>query len=255
MNNISKSQKKTALVTGASRGIGKSIAEALINNGFFVYATYNSTDISDMEKKHKDSLEFIKVDFKSTQDLQKFIKNIQKHNFDLVINNAGMFEQEVFDKYDHDIWYNTFQVNLHTAFEICINLIENIKEDGSIINIASTDGYQGSFGSMAYAASKAALLNLTKSLANNYGALGVRVNSISPGWINTSMATDASYEAASLSPLGRNGKPEEISDVVLWLASDAARFVTGSDIKVDGGYTNVDYIMKKEAEDIKNQEQ
>lgn len=240
--------QKVALVTGASRGIGKAITEALVSSGYFVLGTYNRSSVSQLKKRYPKSIKFLKVDFKSKSQLTSFIKKINEYNFDLVVNNAGMFEGENFEHYDRNIWYDTFQVNLNAVFEICLSLQDNINSGGCIINMASTDGYQGSFASMAYSASKAALLNFTKSLANNYGPMGVRVNSISPGWINTSMATDASYEAASLSPLGRNGRPEEVASSVLWLCSESAKFVTGADIRIDGGYTNVDYIMRKESE-------
>ena len=123
-------------------------------------------------------------------------------------------------------------------------------QNGSIVNIASTDGLTGSYSSMSYSASKAALINLTKSLAINYGKYQVRVNSISPGWINTGMSTESSYEATKLAPLGRNGKPQEIADLVSYLISPKASFITGSNIVIDGGYSCVDYIMKKEADEF-----
>ena len=100
---------------------------------------------------------------------------------------------------------------------------------------------------MAYSASKAALSNLTKSLANNFAVKGIRVNAICPGWINTGMSTPASYKATHLTPLARNGQPIEIANVVSFLLSDKASFVTGSNLFADGGYTNVDCIMLEEA--------
>ncbi len=95
-------------------------------------------------------------------------------------------------------------------FYLLVRLVEQMNEGGSIVNIASTDGLTGSYSSMSYSASKAALINLTKSLAINYGKYQVRVNSISPGWINTGMSTESSYEATKLAPLGRNGKPKKL---------------------------------------------
>jgi NAD(P)-dependent dehydrogenase (short-subunit alcohol dehydrogenase family) len=139
------------------------------------------------------------------------------------------------------------QVNLNSVLVLSLGLKDELTTSGSIINITSTDGNTGSFASMSYAASKAALSNLTKSLANNLGASGIRVNAVAPGWINTGMATEASYEAVTLAPLGRNGKPEEVAELVYFLSSKKASFINGAIIPIDGGYTNVDYIMKKEA--------
>jgi NAD(P)-dependent dehydrogenase (short-subunit alcohol dehydrogenase family) len=163
---------------------------------------------------------------------------------------------ENFKKFDYKIWTKTLNINLNAILLTSVRLINQMEEGGSIVNIASTDGMTGSYSSMSYSASKAALINLTQSLALNYGKYKVRVNSISPGWINTEMATESSLEAADLAPLGRNGKPSEIANVVSFLISSKASFITGSNIIVDGGYGCVDYIMRKETqesfEDLEN---
>ena len=121
---------------------------------------------------------------------------------------------------------------------ICLGLKDNLSKNGAIVNIASTDGMTGSFGGMAYSASKAALINLTKSLGNNFGPKGIRVNAIAPGWINTDMDTEVVEDAPDLTPLGRNGKPEEIAYTALFLASNEASYITGAVLVVDGGMTS-----------------
>lgn len=242
-------KNRIAFVSGASRGIGKAIMEKLIAQGYYVIGTYNSSikESRELLIKHKGLLKFYKVDFAKKRELSSLIEKLKIYKFDLIVNNAGIFEVENFKNYDLNIWNKTFQINLNTVFEICMGLQENINSKGSIINIASTDGNTGSFGGMAYSASKAALINLSKSLANNYGLEGIRVNCISPGWINTAMATQASYEATKLTPLKRNGLPEEIASLVYFLSTSEASFINGANFVIDGGYTNVDYIMKKEA--------
>lgn len=242
---------KTALVTGASRGIGRAICEKLASEGYKVYATYNTSvkEAKELKAKYR-NVAIVQVDFAQRNQVMRFVEQLKSVSFDGIVNNAGMIDFENFDDFDYDIWDRTFEVNVRTPLLICQSLRDNINPGGAIVNIASTDGLTGSFSSMSYAASKAALINLTKSLGNNFGARGVRVTAIAPGWINTGMSTEASYEAATLTPLARNGKPEEIAEFVNFLLSERASFITGATVIIDGGYTNVDYIMKKEADSI-----
>lgn len=243
---------KNALVTGSSRGIGKAICEKLVEDGFFVYGTYNSSEEEALQiEKELKNVKFFKVDFSKRNETLEFLEKLNDIKFQAIVNNAGMFAEEDFENFDLDAWDAVLEVNLNTPLIISTKLQNSIVEGGAIVNISSTDGFTGSFGSMAYSASKAALSNLTKSLANNFAKRNVRVNAICPGWINTGMSTDASYKATHLTPIGRNGKPSEVANVVAFLISNNASFVTGANIFVDGGYTNVDSIMKEEAGLIK----
>lgn len=241
--------KKTALVTGISRGIGRAVAKKLAREGYFVHGTYNTgkKEAEELKREIK-NIKIYQVDFRERKQTQQLLKELTKVKFDALVNNAGVFQLEDFDNYDFEIWDSTFEINLDAILIICLGLKDSVKKRGAIVNIASTDGTTGSFGGMAYSASKAALINLTKSLGNNFGPRGVRVNAIAPGWVNTDMDTEVVGEAPDLTPLGRNAKPEEIANVVSFLLSDKASFANGATFVIDGGYINVDPIMKKEAE-------
>ena len=247
---------KTALVTGISKGIGKAICKKLVTEGYFVHGTYNSSQ--DEAIKLQEELKNVKlyqVDFSLRQNTLDFLSELKNSSikFDAIVNNAGMIEFENFEDFDMDIWDRTLEVNLNTILLVSTKLKDQINKGGAIVNISSTDGLIGTFASMSYAASKAALINLTKSLGNNFGKYGIRVNAISPGWIDTAMSdqdgfTEKLDETTFLNPLGRNGMPSEIAEVTYFLLSSNSSYINGANIVVDGGYTNVDYIMKKEAD-------
>lgn len=240
---------KTALITGITKNIGREIAKSLISDGYFVHGTYKSDDKeAEYLKSELKNIEIYKVDFSERKQTIDLIAKLKDIKFDAIINNAGIIEFEQFDKLDIQSWDKVMEVNLNAPFIISHGLRNNINSGGVIINIASTDGLTGAFVSMSYSASKAALINLTKSMGNVFGKKGIRVIAVAPGWVGSGMDSPAIAEAMANNPLGRNANPEEIASVVSFLVSEKASFINGQTIIVDGGYTNVDSILKKEAE-------
>jgi NAD(P)-dependent dehydrogenase (short-subunit alcohol dehydrogenase family) len=236
----------TVLVTGGARGIGRSIAEHLAGNGWKVVATYNTGVDEAKELKHTHGVDIRQLDLADRSRSLDFARQIRdEYSFDALVNNAGILEKQSFEEFTFDAWDRTFELNVTSPLLLAREIGLQMSAGGSIVNIASTDAGIGSFRSIAYSASKAALLSVTRSLANVLGPRGIRVNAVTPGWVDSGILTDP-YEAASLTPLGRNGSPDDIAKVVAFLLSTDASFITGASIVADGGYTGVDYFMKKE---------
>jgi 3-oxoacyl-[acyl-carrier protein] reductase len=238
--------ERTVLVTGGARGIGRAIAERLAESGWHVIATYLTGLDEAKELARTHDVQIRQIDLTDRAKTVDFSQRIcEEFPLAALVNNAGILEKEPFEEMTLEAWDKTMAVNVTAPLILAQAIGPRMSAGGSIVNIASTDAYVGSFQGIAYSASKAALLSVTRSLANVLGPRGVRVNAVTPGWIDSGILTE-SYEAANLTPLGRNGSPEDIAKVVAFLLSSEAAFITGASIVADGGYTGVDYFMKKE---------
>ena len=249
--------KRIALVTGVSRtnGIGFAICKKLLSEDYFVHAVYNTENHceEEFEKTNPKQYKMHKSDFTDKKQLTSLIKQLKCESFNLIVNNAGAFpEDEDYNEYNMEIWDTVFDVNVRAPFAISVGLKNSMKTNGVIINIASTDGFKGSFSSMSYASSKAALINATKSLAINFGydEKHIRVLAVAPGWVKTdvNMIPEISWKIApQLTPLGRFAETMEIAELISFLASDKASFITGSIHIIDGGFNEVDYTFMRES--------
>lgn len=240
---------KKVLITGVSKGIGNACAGLLAKEGWEIVGTYNSSKKEALVlKKEVKGVTLHKVDLSKRAQTIKLLEKLKDEKFDAIINNAGVIFFEEWEKFTMKAWDETMEVNLNAPVLIAQTLRNNINRGGCIINISSTDGAVGSVSSIAYAASKAALTNLSESLTNVFGDSKIRVISISPGWIGDGMGSPVLDEAKWLNPLGRTAEYKEIAGAISLLLDEKASFINGVDIVVDGGSSAVDYCLKKEGE-------
>ncbi|MCQ2592418.1 MAG: 3-oxoacyl-[acyl-carrier-protein] reductase [Treponema sp.] len=239
---------KKALVTGSSRGIGKEIAKKFLSEGACVWGicTKPSAAKDELEAIAKEcGVTFVELyaDAGNSEDWTSAIKTVleQSGGLDVLVNNAGITRDGLSFRMKMDDWNAVLNVNLTSAFVASQIVAGDMirKRIGSIINMSSIVGIHGQGGQTNYAASKAGLIGLTKSLAKETGSRGVRVNAIAPGYIKTDM-TDVLPEQLRNSmieqvPMKRVGLPEEIANAALFLASDLSAYVTGQVLGVDGG--------------------
>ncbi len=239
---------KTALVTGAARGIGKAIAIRFAEAGANIAFTVRKVDDNMKSVEAQISALGVKVkpyvsdaaDFEATHKVVEQVKE-DFGVIDILINNAGITRDGLMMRMSEDQWDSVINVNLKSAFNFthAITPIMMRQKSGSIINLTSVVGVTGNAGQANYAASKAGVIGLTKSMAKEIGSRGIRVNAIAPGFITTDM-TDALPEEvrkewAKQIPLRRGGTPQEVANLALFLASDLSTYVSGQVINVCGG--------------------
>ncbi len=241
-------QNKTALVTGGSRGIGQAIVNALSGDGADVAFTYAPKEpepkemVEEIEKAGRRVLS-IESDVCSFEGAHKVVQKIISEfgKIDILVNNAGINRDGVIWKLSEEDWDAVMDTDLKGYFNFIHAVIPHMRErkSGKIINIASINGMRGKFGLANYSAAKAGVIGLTKACAKEVGRFNINVNAVAPGLINTRMTKnlppEAIKDALSEITLGRTGEPEDVAHVVLFLASEKARHITGEIVKVDGG--------------------
>lgn len=240
-------EEKVIIVTGGSRGIGKEIVTSLANEGFIVILNYNKSEkeaIKIKEKliKNRKKIEIFKADVSKQEDVKKLVEfTIKKYGkIDVLINNAGISQIKMFQDITIEDWNNMINTNLNSCFytirQVLPSMIE--RKEGRIINISSIWGQTGASCEVHYAVSKAGIDAMTKSLAKELGPSNIKVNSIAPGIIETEMNKNLSKkEIDNLKdeiPLGKIGKPSDISRCIKWLIYD--EYTTGQIISVNGGW-------------------
>lgn len=238
---------KLILITGTTNGIGNSLKNYFLSRGYRVIGLDKEKD----EEGQDDNFEFIHLDLADKEAIEKIKDVVGKRSLYAIINNAGEYEGNSFEDFNIDRFSRSQLVNSTMPLAITAAMASNL-EDGisNVINITSSDACFAGHEDLGYSASKAALSNVTKSMAAYLGKRNIRVNAIAPGWVDTSMADSAGINdlAYKKTPLGRNAKPQEIVDLIEYLISDRASFINGSIINIDGGYSMIDTVVQEEYE-------
>ena len=230
---------KTALVTGASRGIGRAIATELAAAGATVVVGYRSGKAEAEALASELGARAVQADVSNADDARRLVE--EAGDLDILVNNAGLTRDGVLARMPDDDWRVVIETNLSSVFYTCRAVCRPMmkKRGGSIVNVSSIVGVHGNAGQTNYAASKAGIIGFTKSLAKELGGRNVRANVVAPGYVKTQLTDVLPEEATGLmlanTPLGRLGEPEDIAGAVRFLCSDAASFITGEVLLVDGG--------------------
>jgi 3-oxoacyl-[acyl-carrier protein] reductase len=230
---------KLALVTGASRGIGRAIAVGLAAGGAEVVIGYRSGKDEAEQLAAELGARAVQADVSSAEDAKRLVD--EAGDVDVLVNNAGLTRDGLLARMSDDDWRTVIDTNLSSVFYTCRAVTRPMmkKRGGAIVNISSIVGVHGNWGQTNYAASKAGIIGFTKSLARELGSRNIRANVVAPGYVKTQL-TDVLPEEATAAmvqstPLARVAEPEEIAGAVRFLASDDASFITGEVLLVDGG--------------------
>jgi len=232
--------KKVVLISGASRGIGTAIAIHLASLGYKVIGTARSEFKFD---KASDNLIPLKLDITCRESIKDCAAKLKEQNLlpDILINNAGITSDQLFLRMKDDEWDKVLETNLTGTFNLTKAFIKNMIKNryGRIINISSISGLMGNPGQVNYSSAKAGLSGFTKSLAKEVGSRNITVNSVAPGFIETDMTSfmdeDSKNTIIKDIPLNRLGSPEDVSELVAFLAGDESQYITGQTISIDGG--------------------
>jgi 3-oxoacyl-[acyl-carrier protein] reductase len=230
---------KTALVTGASRGIGRAIATELAAAGASVVLGYRSGKDEAEALASELGARAVQADVSNAEEAARLVA--EAGNLDILVNNAGLTRDGLLARMPDDDWRVVLETNLSSVFYTCRAVCRPMmkKRAGAIVNVSSIVGVHGNWGQTNYAASKAGIIGFTKSLARELGSRNIRANVVAPGYVKTQL-TDVLPEEATAAmlqntPLGRLGEPEDVAGAVRFLCSDEASFITGEVILVDGG--------------------
>ncbi len=230
---------KSALVTGASRGIGRAIAEELAAAGAEVVVGYRTAQAEAEELAHAIGGRPVQADVSDPESARALVD--AAGDVDILVNNAGLTRDGLLARMSDADWHDVIETNLSSVFYTCRAVARPMmkKRSGSIVNISSIVGVHGNWGQTNYAASKAGIIGFTKSLARELGSRNVRANVVAPGYITTQLTDVLPEEATEAmlqqTPLGRLGDPADVAGAVRFLCSDQASFVTGDVLLVDGG--------------------
>jgi 3-oxoacyl-[acyl-carrier protein] reductase len=230
---------KSALVTGASRGIGRAIAVELARAGASVVIGYRTGAEEAQALAEEIGARAVQADVSQAGEAARLVE--EAGDVDILVNNAGLTRDGLLARMSDDDWRTVIETNLSSVFYTCRAVTRPMmkKRGGSIVNISSIVGVHGNWGQANYGASKAGIIGFTKSLARELGSRGVRANVVAPGYVKTQL-TDVLPEEATKAmldntPLGRLGDPEDVAGAVRFLCSDEASFITGEVLLVDGG--------------------
>ena len=238
-------KNKIALVTGSETGIGDRVVKTLLKEGCRIIGT----NFSKTKLKNKKNLEYYNIDVTKEDEWKKLKSYLQKKykRLDILINNAGIRVSGDLEKTSLDLWENVLKTNTTSIFlgsKYSLSLLKKSKS-ASITNLASITSFRGAKNMLAYATSKSAIVSLTASLSLDLAKFKIRVNAVAPGAIETQMVTSLKKEINSLSkynarmkeahPIGRIGLPQEVANLICFLASDEASFMTGTTVPIDGG--------------------
>ncbi len=232
---------KVGLVTGATRGIGRAVARELLNRGFRLAVIGRNPEL--LAEWEQEGVLALAADVGCASQVEEAVQTTLQHfgRIDAVVNNAGITRDGLIMRMSDDDWEQVLRTNLTGVFNVCRAVIRPMlkQRGGKIVNVASVVGIDGNAGQVNYAASKAGIIGLTKSLAKEVASRNILVNAVAPGYIDTDMTRALSHEqrqaVLQYIPLQRTGKPEDVAKLVAFLVSEDNQYITGQVIRCDGG--------------------